>query len=200
MNIINESIYKCYMCKEYKTEKEFYKNRSNSNGLESCCKECSRIKDRKYRETHPEKIKSYRERNLIRSYRFSDKKKGFKCDLTVEWLKHNITSKPCIYCNSTIQIGCDRINNSIGHTIDNVIPCCKVCNFIRSNQLSHEEMLILKPGLIKIMSLRNNVSNEESSGPIGKLPQTFHVRTNIPLFRPVWVGSLTHVGFFIGGN
>jgi hypothetical protein len=29
--------------------------------------------------------------------------------------------------------GIDRIDNSKGHTIDNIVPCCKYCNFAKSN-------------------------------------------------------------------
>lgn len=47
----------------------------------------------------------------------------------------------CHYCNSTpmnvfnlnkntfIYNGLDRIDNSKGHTLDNVVPCCKYCNY-----------------------------------------------------------------------
>jgi hypothetical protein len=94
-----------------------------------------------------DKIKEYRilhrELMLISHYKYNDKKRGFICDLTEEWTKENITSKPCIYCGETKDIGCDRIDNSKGHTKDNVIPCCLICNQTRMNNYSFEEMIRL---------------------------------------------------------
>lgn len=82
-----------------------------------------------------------REQYLISAYIQIDKKKNIICDLTVDWMKENITSKSCIYCGDTENVGCDRIDNSKGHTKDNVVPCCGECNLTRGNRFSLEEML-----------------------------------------------------------
>ena len=72
-----------------------------------------------------------RAKMLIDSYRREDKKydRG-ECALTVDWIVKNIFSQPCHYCGETDwhKIGCDRIDNSLPHTPDNVVPCCKHCN------------------------------------------------------------------------
>lgn len=69
--------------------------------------------------------------NLLRRYKSSDKKynRG-ECTLTADWIVENIFSQHCHYCGETdwTKIGCDRINNSLPHTPDNVVPCCKHCN------------------------------------------------------------------------
>ena len=51
-------------------------------------------------------------------------------DLTAEWIAENILSKPCAHCGETDwhKIGCNRLDNSKPHTMDNVEPCCKECN------------------------------------------------------------------------
>ena len=42
--------------------------------------------------------------------------------------------KPCHYCGDKIDtIGLDRINNDKGYNIDNVIPCCTMCNRMKMN-------------------------------------------------------------------
>lgn len=82
-----------------------------------------------------------REKYLICTYSIIDKKKNLTCDLTVEWMKENITSKPCTYCGDTETIGCDRIDNTKGHTQDNCIPCCPECNLTRGNRFSIAEMI-----------------------------------------------------------
>lgn len=69
-------------------------------------------------------------------------------DLTFEQFKE-LTSKNCTYCNAVpgnkisvykkaqfifIYNGLDRIDNNKKHDLDNVVPCCKTCNRIKSNK------------------------------------------------------------------
>lgn len=102
---------------------------------------------RDYRVTHPDKIiehdKKWRDHQLLRWYRSKDKDKCLTCDLTIDWIKENITNKSCVYCGDIEQIGCDRIDNNKGHTMDNVVPCCRVCNVTRNNNFSMEEMHLI---------------------------------------------------------
>lgn len=39
----------------------------------------------------------------------------------------------CSYCGSTDNIGVDRADNTLGYTTTNSVPCCKVCNYMKSN-------------------------------------------------------------------
>lgn len=40
--------------------------------------------------------------------------------------------KPCHFCNEPIStIGLDRKDNSLGYVVNNVIPCCFQCNFLK---------------------------------------------------------------------
>ena len=106
------------------------------------------------------KVKYDHTRRSVRmcyDYNRVDKKKSLTCDLTSEWLELNILNKPCTYCGSLIQIGCDRIDNTKGHTMDNVIPCCWSCNRLRGNIFSIEEMYLIGEFLkTKIYPLRFN--------------------------------------------
>lgn len=78
---------------------------------------------------------------LCSAYKRNDKKynRG-ECTLTAQWIVDNIFSKPCHYCGETGWeiMGCDRINNDLPHTPDNVVPCCKECN-IKRQKKSYEE-------------------------------------------------------------
>jgi len=63
-----------------------------------------------------------------------------------------ITAKNCHYCGlpvSNIKInkcgngdfsynGMDRIDNTKGYTVDNVVPCCRQCNFAKRDQTVDE--------------------------------------------------------------
>nr|DAW71726.1 MAG TPA: restriction endonuclease [Crassvirales sp.] len=85
--------------------------------------------------------------------RIKDKKKGLECDLTIEDML-DIMNHPCVYCGDTKRIGCDRIDNSKGHTKDNVVPCCVECNKARSDYFSFEEMKKLGGTIREIKSGR----------------------------------------------
>ena len=63
-------------------------------------------------------------------------------------------SQPCIYCGSTKDIGLDRIDNKKGHSKDNVVPCCYICNTARNSNFSFEEMKILGKTIKEILICR----------------------------------------------
>ena len=84
--------------------------------------------------------KKTRALHLLSSHKHEDKINGFECfDLTVDWMVDNILSKPCVHCGETDwhKIGCNRIDNSKGHTIDNVEPCCRRCNCKLASAVKH---------------------------------------------------------------
>ena len=84
---------------------------------------------------------------LLNGYRKADRKynRG-ECTLTAQWIVDNIFTKPCHWCGETdwTKIGCDRIDNSLPHTPDNVIPCCGACNAKRG-LMSYEEFSAGRP-------------------------------------------------------
>lgn len=91
---------------------------------------------------------------MLSSYRNSDIRKGLEFNMTRDDL-FKIVKEPCTYCGAIENIGADRIDNSKGHIVDNVIPCCYVCNVVRSNLFSVEEMKILGKTIKLIKELRN---------------------------------------------
>lgn len=93
---------------------------------------------------------------MISSYKFKDKKNNVSgiCDITIEWMIENIFKKKCAYCGDTKRLGCDRIDNSKGHTMDNVVPCCIECNAARNNNFSYEEMLVIGKAIRKVKEAR----------------------------------------------
>jgi len=139
----------CCRCKKEKDLKDFNKQKRTKDGYRYYCKECERVYLRVYRLNNREKILknaakyhlNNREKHLIKEYKRKDKDKNRENDLTFEWFKENISSKPCLYCGETEKIGADRIDNTKGHTKDNVVPCCYDCNTARSNNFTLEEMI-----------------------------------------------------------
>lgn len=100
--------------KKYQSNKEFYKNRTKIYN----CKISARY-------------------GILRR---GSPKRGYDMTLTFEEFK-NIVSKSCKYCGENIKIiGIDRIDNNIGYILENCVPCCKICNIMKST-LSLEEFI-----------------------------------------------------------
>lgn len=105
--------------------------------------------NKQYRQEHKEHVFEYMQKfrqtqigraiNLLSGYRRSDKKynRG-ECTITGEWIVDNIFSKPCVHCGETDwhKLGCNRIDNNLPHTPDNVEPCCFPCN-IKLLEMEH---------------------------------------------------------------
>lgn len=90
-------------------------------------------------------------RTLFRHYKRSAKKRGYNFELTIEQFAE-ITKKDCYYCGTKpnqiakhyscfgdyIYNGIDRIDNNKGYTIENVVSCCKQCNFAKRDLTTKE--------------------------------------------------------------
>ena len=111
--------------------------------------------DKQYRQDHKEEIAEYKKQwckdnpiqyrasHLLNAYRQSDKdaNRG-ECTLTADWIINNIFTSKCVFCGETdwTKLGCDRINNTKPHTVDNVQCCCGKCN-VKRGVKSLEEFL-----------------------------------------------------------
>ena len=112
---------------------------------------------KKYRENR----EPNRTRGCVHAYKKYDEEHKYNiCDFDVKWFRDNISSKPCIYCGYTKKIGCDRIDNSKGHTKDNVVPCCHECNTARSDHFTVSEMLRLGKVIREIKNDRLRKDNK----------------------------------------
>jgi len=83
-------------------------------------------------------------RKLFVAYKYSAVKRNITFEISFEEFKI-LTSQNCTYCGiSPEQIiisgyseyrynGIDRVDNNLGYTKDNIITCCKKCNYSKSN-------------------------------------------------------------------
>lgn len=133
---------RCIICKNFKTINcDFSSSGKNSPGY--VCKSCAIIRSAK------------RSRTLRGRYTTSislAKKRNLIWDISEENY-NELISKNCFYCDRKLNetgIGLDRKNNSLGYTIENVVPCCKMCNETKLDNFDFEEMLLLAK-VIKII-------------------------------------------------
>lgn len=83
---------------------------------------------------------------LLRVYKRHAKLRGYDFSLTRDEF-YTLTKQNCYYCNQEpsnrlkseyssgdyIYNGVDRINNTLGYSIDNVVSCCGICNAMKSS-------------------------------------------------------------------
>lgn len=115
-NIIEK---RCCKCHYFLPLTNFYHNKYDKDGYSSVCKKCqNESKEGRY--------------NI---YKKNAKKRNISFNLTKDEF-YEITSKPCYYCNgysnkdinNVFYNGIDRVDSSVGYEINNVVPCCDVCN------------------------------------------------------------------------
>ena len=115
----------CTICKNKKETSEFYIRKNGM--LRAACKPCSYS----YKKEPKGRFKEYRRKAKLRKYSF---------EITLEQFK-KFEGENCFYCGDELDIiRLDRINNDLGYIMDNVVSCCKKCNFAK-NTLEVEEFL-----------------------------------------------------------
>ncbi len=149
-----DSAKKCTKCGESKpfTTQYFNKSKNTRSGLSQPCRECHK---KRMSVSNKKRYAKNRDYWLMIEYQKIDKRLGYENDLDLEWFKENITSQPCTYCGTNTEpIGSDRLDNTKGHTKENTIPCCKICNKVRNNIFTHEEMKLLGQTISRIKADR----------------------------------------------
>jgi len=83
-------------------------------------------------------------RSIYSSYKLNAKSRGFDFNIDFDYAV-SILKSDCHYCgiepsntymksyyNATYN-GIDRVNNTKGYEIDNIVSCCKMCNIAKNN-------------------------------------------------------------------
>lgn len=103
------------------------------------------MRKNKYYENNPEvrvmQGKNYYKKpdTKLKIYKRGADNRGLQFTLTSEEFK-SIILGDCHYCGTNQSIGVDRKDNKIGYTIENSLPCCKVCNFMKGT-LSYNDFI-----------------------------------------------------------
>jgi hypothetical protein len=92
---------------------------------------------------------------LFHAYRSFDAKRGLATDISAQWIRENVLRAACSYCGTTEEtLGCDRLDNAVGHTVDNIVPACGTCNRVRGDRFTSAEMAIIGAAIATVRSAR----------------------------------------------
>lgn len=141
---------KCARCKTEKSVDSFKDIKRRSGGLSkfSYCRDC----ERQYAIDNAHRI-------LNNAYREMDRKRGLDFGITDEFTNEMIR-KPCVYCGGISDCGyngLDRIDNNVGHTIENCVTACKECNNARNRYFSYDEMMVIGKAIAEVRKSRENI-------------------------------------------
>jgi ribosomal protein L36 len=88
---------------------------------------------------------------ILSDSRKQDRQRGFENDLDIPFISALI-EKGCEYCGAkNLRMSLDRVDNSMGHTKENVKPACRRCNWIRRD-MPYEAWVRLVPTLHEIQT------------------------------------------------
>lgn len=143
---------------------------SNKDGTIREYRELNKTKKSQYNKeyymTNLEKLTQYRHRHeqkktlksRFRTAKGSAKKRNLEFILTFDQYSIEVI-KPCYYCADYFKgneigtgVGLDRVNNSKGYIIENVVPCCAHCNYLKSDIYSVEQTKAMIKTLIDMKS------------------------------------------------
>lgn len=161
----------------------FGKDRKTIDGAKNICKKCFNLKMKvvradpvwkvrrlaniqRYRSTvkgHSQMLESARRAmgrpgNRFTAGRQAAKKRG------LTWLLDrgcylSLIKLPCRYCGGDLPpfgTGLDRVDNSRGYELTNVVPCCSLCNLTRGDRFTYAEMVdVIGPGVRRVRAVRN---------------------------------------------
>ena len=185
-----ESTKNCRVCRRNLPLTQFHKNRKSRNGRVNLCKECASIQGAAYRTAHKQEINrrtneriaanaDLRERRYAKlkqwqsdnpdrykyhQIKLSAKKKNWLFDLSLEQFRDLFWEHPCFYCGQPSLGGIDRVDNKLGYTINNCVPCCWSCNKIKSSKTIGE----LKENLVRLSAILDKLEHHRS--PISSPP------------------------------
>lgn len=141
-----ETIRRCNKCLEIKSITLFEKRKKNESKTMSYCKECEKNIDKVYQNSISGKFSRYKAKARSRKITFN---------LNIEEFS-SFWQLPCNYCGIGLQTcGLDRIDSSLGYETENIVSCCKQCNFAKLNRE-------LSAFIGHINKLHSNISSIES--------------------------------------
>jgi hypothetical protein len=140
----------CKICKIEKEYSEFHKSKLTIGGVRTICKECRKEEKKEYLSRDYVKVKQHqhyidnkveiKKRTRAHYWTLNGQYHQYKKRAKKKNIRFELLEKDCIpfyntncsYCGSNINgLGIDRVDNGRGYVIDNIVPCCSTCNFMK---------------------------------------------------------------------
>ena len=145
--MIGQLVKKCTRCEKDRSIEYFYPKNKEKGYFHPYCKPCSREYVKRF--ATDENRAKWRVLSRTLKPRYSATKRSANSRkieflLTLQEYEVLIEGKSCHYCSGKLpetRGGLDRMNNSIGYTLDNCVPCCVECNRIKGCALSYVETI-----------------------------------------------------------
>lgn len=95
---------------------------------------------RKFRREHPEYDAKIG--NRFSGLKGKCKSRGYELSLTLEQYTTLVDGKLCHYCGAGLSksrgSSLDRVDSSKGYSVDNCVPCCYLCNVMKSDMMQEQ--------------------------------------------------------------
>jgi hypothetical protein len=132
----------CTKCKKLKACSDFHKDRTQQDGLYSSCKECKSLYGLRIQ-------KVFSPSRLFKQYRANAKHSDRLFNLTINDFAQ-LEKLECYYCGENTKIlGYDRVDNNIGYLKSNIVPCCDICNYMKSDLATEQWVKHIERVLIR---------------------------------------------------
>ena len=152
-------------CEKHQCDKKYLADYGGRYSCDQCNNERAK-RDRwknieKYRNIHRKSSRQPKRR--FDGGVYSAKRRGLTFTVTLEQYAALI-NQPCYYCqdrfgmiqDNQTGVGLDRIDNSIGYEIGNVVSCCKICNQIKMDCLTVEETIAAINAIFEVRNAKKN--------------------------------------------
>src|SRR5574337_1096902 len=130
---------KCFRCKEVKDASQFGPDKRSLSGLRTNCYECRKTEKKGKWDTLRGRFRNY----ASSVKRLGKARCGMVFDLTIEQFD-KLTAQPCHYCGqfspTHSYCGVDRVDDTLGYTLANCVPCCSTCNYMK-HKLSLDDFI-----------------------------------------------------------
>jgi hypothetical protein len=162
----------CKVCKIEKEYSEYHKAKTGVGGVRNTCKECRKEEKIEYlsRDYVKEKQKQHyidnkleiRKRTKAHYWTINGqfhqyKKRAKKSNIKFELIERDCTpffETNCVYCGGKINgLGIDRVDNKLGYILNNIVPCCSKCNFMKHTMNKDEFIQHIKQ-IINYLNLK----------------------------------------------
>lgn len=107
-----------------------------NRGFNSKCRNCRNKDNRNYR-------RNIAPKERYRFYEWNSRRNNREFSISFDQFVSVININVCYYCGSKDErLGLDRVDSSVGYTLQNVVACCRRCN-VAKNDMSQSDFIRL---------------------------------------------------------